>query len=61
MKNINKIVTLEKMLQGTTPADFALTEEDREWLDSTVGRERIDDDAYVVNCKPLETQTKLSQ
>ena len=35
-------LNLEEILKASKPEDFKLTEEDREWLNSTVGNEALD-------------------
>jgi hypothetical protein len=35
-------LNLEEILKASKPEDFMLTEEDREWLNSTVGNEALD-------------------
>lgn len=50
MSEIGKELKLEELLEGTTSEDFKLTDEDRCWLNSSVGKECIrDDETEITN------------
>jgi len=50
-------LSLEELLKASEPESFELTNEDREWLNTSVGKEVLDFDEYRKRDPKLPTST----